>query len=83
MFCALNGPVFFALSMPGMGEWGVILIIVLLLFGGKNVPDLARTLGNGVREFKRAVNGIGGSDDGSGPDPGSGPGSDNGKSGKK
>ena len=42
-----------------MGEWGVILVLVLVLFGGKNIPDLARALGKGVREFKRAVNGIG------------------------
>lgn len=45
-----------------MGEWVVILVIVLLLFGGKNVPDLARALGKGVRDFKRAFHGIGGSD---------------------
>lgn len=51
--------IFIALSAPGMGEWGVILILVLVLFGGKNIPDLAKALGNGIREFKRAMNGIG------------------------
>lgn len=50
---------FIGLSAPGMGEWGVILILVLVLFGGKNIPELARALGKGIREFKRAVNGIG------------------------
>ncbi|MBP9733889.1 MAG: twin-arginine translocase TatA/TatE family subunit [Candidatus Omnitrophica bacterium] len=42
-----------------MGEWGVILILVLVLFGGKNIPDLAKALGKGIREFKRAANAIG------------------------
>jgi sec-independent protein translocase protein TatA len=51
--------VFIALSAPGMGEWAVILVLVLVLFGGKNIPDLARSIGKGVREFKRAMNGIG------------------------
>lgn len=62
--------VFLALSAPGMGEWGVILILVLVLFGGKNIPDLARALGKGIREFKRATNGIGDSLDDSGSDKG-------------
>jgi sec-independent protein translocase protein TatA len=58
--------ILFALSAPGMGEWAVILILVLVLFGGKNIPDLARSIGKGVREFKRAMNGIGDPPD---PDP--------------
>lgn len=62
-------PLFLALSAPGMGEWAVILVIVLVLFGGKNIPDLARTLGKGVRDFKRAMNGIGDSDPNSEPSP--------------
>ncbi len=53
------GSAFIALSAPGMGEWAVILVLVLVLFGGKNIPDLARSIGKGVREFKRAMNGIG------------------------
>ncbi len=52
-------PLFVGLSAPGMGEWAVILVLVLVLFGGKNIPDLARALGKGIREFKRAANGIG------------------------
>ena len=60
MTCAaVSGLWFFALSAPGMGEWAVILVLVLVLFGGKNIPDLARSIGKGVREFKRAMNGIG------------------------
>ena len=36
----------------------MILVVVLLLFGGKGVPTIARTLGRSVREFKDAANGI-------------------------
>ena len=45
--------------MPNLGpqELFILLIIVLVLFGGKNIPSLARSLGSGIREFKRAVNG--------------------------
>lgn len=43
-----------AWQMPGMGEWVVILVIVLVLFGGSRIPDLAKSLGQGIREFKKA-----------------------------
>ena len=33
----------------------VILIIVLILFGSKKIPELAKGLGKGIREFKKAV----------------------------
>ena len=42
----------------GGGEILMILVVVLLLFGGKGVPTIARTLGRSVREFKDAANGI-------------------------
>lgn len=44
--------------MPNLGpqELFILLIIVLVLFGGKNIPNLAKSLGTGIREFKRAVN---------------------------
>jgi sec-independent protein translocase protein TatA len=38
----------------GFNEILIILIIVLLLFGGKKIPELMRGLGNGVREFNDA-----------------------------
>ena len=46
---------FVAWEMPGMGEWVVILIIVLVLFGGSRIPDLAKSLGQGIREFKKSM----------------------------
>lgn len=42
------------LSMPGGSEWILIVVIVLLLFGGKKIPDLMRGIGKGIREFKDA-----------------------------
>ncbi len=42
-------------DMPGGPEWLVILAIVLLVFGGKKLPELARSLGKSSREFKRGL----------------------------
>ncbi|HZI68902.1 MAG TPA: twin-arginine translocase TatA/TatE family subunit [Hanamia sp.] len=44
----------FLLSMPGGSEWILILLIALLFFGGKKIPDLMRGIGKGVREFNDA-----------------------------
>ncbi len=43
--------------MLGTGEIIVILCLVLLLFGGKKLPEFARNLGRGIREFKQACSG--------------------------
>jgi sec-independent protein translocase protein TatA len=46
-------------SMGG-SEWILIVVVVLVLFGGKKIPELMRGMGRGVKEFK---DGISGSDD--------------------
>lgn len=45
------------LNMGG-GEMMLIMVAVLLLFGGKKLPELARGLGKGIREFKDASEGV-------------------------
>jgi sec-independent protein translocase protein TatA len=43
--------------MPGIGHWELIAlaVIVVLLFGSKQVPMIGRSLGRGMREFKQTV----------------------------
>ena len=43
----------------GFQEIVLILVIVLLLFGGKKIPELAKGLGKGIRDFKDAYKGEG------------------------
>lgn len=35
-------------------EWIVIAIVILLLFGGRKIPELMKGIGNGIKEFKKA-----------------------------
>lgn len=42
----------------GMSELLIILIVVLLLFGPKKLPELARGLGRGIQEFKKAADDV-------------------------
>lgn len=42
--------------MPSGSEWIIILLVILLLFGGKKIPELMRGLGKGVKSFKEGVN---------------------------
>lgn len=42
----------------GGGEVVMIIFVILLLFGGKGIPNIARTLGKGMREFKEATDGL-------------------------
>ena len=44
---------FFTGGMPGIGEIGIILLILVFLFGAKRLPELARSLGASLTEFKR------------------------------
>jgi sec-independent protein translocase protein TatA len=58
----------------GVPELLLILLVVLIFFGAKKVPELARGLGSGIREFKKAAKEIGDAGDGaktaSSSDPG-------------
>ena len=48
------------LFLGGLGGWEVfaILMVVVLLFGAKKIPELAKGLGKGIREFKDATNDV-------------------------
>lgn len=46
------------LGVIGGPEIIVILLLVLVLFGGKKIPELMKGLGKGVKEYKKAMNGI-------------------------
>lgn len=41
--------------MPGGMEWAIIAVIVILIFGGKKIPELAKGIGKGIKDFKKAV----------------------------
>jgi sec-independent protein translocase protein TatA len=43
------------MGMPGGTELLIILGIVVLLFGGKKIPELAKGLGQGIKNFKKSV----------------------------
>jgi len=42
---------------PGLPEIAIILVIVLVIFGPKRLPDLGRSLGSGMKQFKDSVTG--------------------------
>ncbi len=46
------------LWMPGGWEWVIIIFFVLIFFGAKRIPELAKGLGRGIREFKDAARDI-------------------------
>ena len=46
------------LSMPSGGEWLWVILVVVIFFGGKKIPELARGIGKGIREFNDAKDGI-------------------------
>ena len=48
------------LAFGGLGPWEIILIlaVVLVLFGAKKLPELAKGMGQGIKEFKKASRGV-------------------------
>ncbi len=44
------------MGMPSMPELLVVLAIVVLLFGAKKIPELAKGMGKGIKDFKKAMN---------------------------
>lgn len=46
------------LGVIGGPEIIVILLLILVLFGGKKIPELMKGLGKGVKEYKKAMNGV-------------------------
>jgi sec-independent protein translocase protein TatA len=46
------------ISMPGGTEWILIILAVLILFGGRKIPEFMRGLGKGIREFNDAKSNV-------------------------
>ena len=44
------------LQSIGVTEWLILALIIVLLFGGKKIPELFKGLGEAIREFKKASN---------------------------
>ena len=42
----------------GIWEWVIIALVILLLFGGKKIPELMKGMGKGVKAFKDGMNGV-------------------------
>lgn len=48
----------FLIGMPGGSEWILIILAVLILFGGRKIPEFMRGLGRGIREFNDAKDNV-------------------------
>lgn len=48
----------FLLAMPGGSEWIFIVLAVLIMFGGRKIPEFMKGLGKGIREFNDAKSNV-------------------------
>ena len=51
------------MGMPGMWEWILIIVAIMVIFGGSQLPKLGKGLGKGMRNFKEGLKGEGADDD--------------------
>lgn len=51
------------MQMPGTFEWVIIFVVVLIIFGPKNLPKIGRAIGKSIHEFKNAAKNITTGDD--------------------
>ncbi len=42
----------------GVREIGLIILVIVIFFGAKRIPELARSIGTGFREFKKGIQGV-------------------------
>ncbi len=56
--CEISNGMLGMFGLPGQVEIAIIVVAVLLLFGGKKIPELARGLGRGLRLFKEEIKGV-------------------------
>lgn len=54
----LNSNSLLMFSMPGGTEWILIILAVLILFGGRKIPEFMRGIGKGIREFNDAKSNV-------------------------
>jgi sec-independent protein translocase protein TatA len=54
----LNSNNYLMISMPGGTEWLLIVLAVLILFGGRKIPEFMRGIGRGIREFNDAKSNV-------------------------
>jgi sec-independent protein translocase protein TatA len=52
------GKTLLLLSLPSGMEWIWIVLVVIILFGGKKIPELAKGIGKGIRDFNDAKDGV-------------------------
>jgi sec-independent protein translocase protein TatA len=49
--------------IPGGWEWIIIVLVIVLLFGARRLPEMGKSLGQGIRGFKSALTGSGENDE--------------------